>query len=112
MYFYDPYCVATFEKDHFAEGRFRRAYRGQWTTPEKYGQKCVIKRMKSGYVWAANGWDNTIKIYNRARKIAYQFNRSLNPRYPIRFTGINKYVVSDSYPTEYVVAEDYLEGDF
>ena len=110
--FCHPNCVATFEQVHFDEGRFRRAYRGQWTTPEKYGQKCVIKRMKSGCVFAANGWDSTIKIYNRAGTIAQQFNQSVRPNYPIRFTGIDTYVVRDSCPTEYVVAEDYLEGVF
>ena len=106
---YYPDCVATFEEVHFAEGRFRKAYKGHWTTPEKNGQKCVIKRMKSGCVWAASGWDSTLKVYNRAGKIAKQFNES---NYPICFTSIGKYVVQDSYPTEYVVAEDYLEGEF
>ena len=116
MYHYkarDPNTVALFDdKNHFAEGRFRRAYKGEWVTPEKYGKKCVVKRMKSGCAWAASDWDSTLKVYNKAGSIAQQFNRTVKPSHPINFTSIDSYTVCDSWPTEYVVAEDYLEGEF
>ena len=97
---------ATFEQTPFAEGRFRLAYKGEWKTPEKKGKPCVIKRMKSGAVITPNSWDCTLKIYDRAKTLAQQFN------YPVRFTDIGRYTVARSSPTEYVVAEDYLEGTF
>ena len=100
---------AIFNPKPFAEGRFRLAYKGEWKTPEKEGKPCVIKRMKSGAVVTPGSWDCTLKIQNRAKTLAQQFQYS---NYPVRFTDIGRYTVNRPQLTEYVVVEDYLEGEF
>ena len=100
---------AIFNPKPFAEGRFRLAYKGEWKTPEKEGKPCVIKRMKSGAVVTPGSWDCTLKIHNRAKTLAQQFQYSY---YPVRFTDIGRYTVNRPQLTEYVVVEDYLEGEF
>ena len=110
----------TFESKHFAEGRFRRAYKGVWTAPpEKRGQQCVVKEMKDDYAWESTRWDTTIKIYERAGVLARQFNRSVGPSYPVSFTNAVVHKVTQQpnphgHPklNEYVVVEDYIQGNY
>ncbi|XP_019858532.1 PREDICTED: alpha-protein kinase vwkA-like [Amphimedon queenslandica] len=104
--------MTTFERNPFAEGRFRSAYKGTWTTPDKYGRQCVIKRMRSGAVFTPTAWDCTLKIYDRARTLAQQFNRGKYSNFPVRFTDTFTHTVVDSFPLEYVVVEDFLQGNF
>ena len=59
---------ATFERQSFAEGRFRRAYRGKWTAPlYDAGRTCVVKEFKETYTWKPTDWDETVKINERAK---------------------------------------------
>uniref|UniRef100_A0A1X7VQ57 Alpha-type protein kinase domain-containing protein n=1 Tax=Amphimedon queenslandica TaxID=400682 RepID=A0A1X7VQ57_AMPQE len=104
--------VCTFEMKPFAEGRFRSAYKGIWTTPDKFGKLCVVKKMRSGAVFTPTAWDCTLKIYDRARTLAQQFNRGKYSNFPVQFTDTSTLTVNGSFPREYVVAEDFLEGNF
>ena len=111
--------LITFESKPFAEGRFRRAYKGIRTAPpEKRGQPCVVKEMKDNCVWEPTHWDTTIRIYERARVLAGQFNRSVGPSYPICFTDAVVHKVTQSFGdsrpklNEYVVVEDYIKGNY
>ena len=110
----------TFECTAFAEGRFRRAYKGIWAShPRKQGQQIVVKESKDNTVWDANGWSETVKVHKRANFIAKQFNRSVNPSYPIMFTEVQVQRVlyhpnPNGHPKlhEYVTVEDYLLGNY
>ena len=112
----------TFNSVSFAEGRFRRAYMGTYTTPwEKFGQKCVVKELKESYTWKATDWDSTVEVHREAQRLAEGFNQyiqCLKINYPIKFTDIavNRVTSRLDYGTpklnEYVVVEDYIPGDF
>ena len=109
----------TFSSTSFAEGRFRRAYMGTYTSPwSKAGQKCVVKELKESYTWKASDWDTTVEIHREAQALAEKFNQYLNSNYPISFTEISVYIVTASQTNstpklnEYVIVEDYIPGEF
>ena len=52
----------TFNRHHFAEGRFRLAYKGTYTSGPKEGEECVVKENKESYTWNSTDWDMTIEI--------------------------------------------------
>ncbi len=109
----------TFSKTSFAEGRFRRAYMGTYTSPrEKAGQKCVVKELKESYTWKATDWDSTKEIHEESQKLAGGFNKYSRTNYPIKFTDIDVQQVTKQAPNatpklnEYVIVEDYIPGQF
>jgi len=110
--------TATFESQPFSEGRFRYAYMGTWLTPEKLGQKCVMKKRKDMYTWQATEWDITVKIQKEAQKLATGFNKSLRPSHPISFTEVQVQTIksqpylSGLWLNEYVTVEDFIPGNF
>ena len=111
--------AATFEAKSFAEGRFRRAYMGNYTAPlEKVGQKCVMKELKESYTWKSTDWDSTIEIHREAQTLAQGFNQYSKSDHPIDFTDISVYIItnqgSNATPklNEYVIVEDYIPGQF
>jgi hypothetical protein len=109
-----------FDPTSFAEGRFRRAYMGEYTAPrEKVGQKCVVKELKESYTWNPNDWDSTVEIQEESQKLAEGFNKYSRTNYPIKFTDVHIVPVSSrTSPTvrpkvnEYVVVEDFIPGKF
>ena len=111
---------ATFESKSFAEGRFRRAYRGKWTAPPyAAGHTCVVKEFKETYTWKPTDWDETVKINDRAKELAAGFNDAVATTKPISFTDVHVMKVvstSDPYKTprlhEYVTCEDFIPGTF
>ena len=102
------------ESEPFAEGRFRYAYKAKWVKPvSRAGEMCVVKKFKDTYSWKRTDWDTTKKIYSKAHDLAKQFGRG------IEFTSceVGQVKRSDNAPKgpkleEYVVYEQYLEGDF
>ena len=112
----------SFQHKHFDEGRFRFAHKGiKWTQQSttsgditKFGEQCVVKKMKSGAVFTSTAWDYTFKIYDRARRLAQQFKKEVDFSVDLHFTDVSKYTVDHGVFTqpEYVVAEDYLQGKF
>ena len=111
---------ATFCNTSFAEGRFRRAYMGEYTAPwEKAGQKCVVKELKENYTWESRDWDSTIEVHKEAQRLAEQFNLYQPTTRPINFTNVGVWRVTkqpDPYKrprlNEYVIVEDYIPGEF
>ena len=111
---------ATFESQSFAEGRFRRAYRGTWTAPPREaGHPCVVKELKEGYSWEPTDWDTTIKITERAKELAAPFNAEIHTNKPISFTDVHVLQVNfnpDPYKrpmlNECVTCEDHIPGTF
>lgn len=111
---------ATFNPTSFAEGRFRRAYRGTWTAPPGIaGRACVVKELKESYSWKATDWDETVKINERAQQMASAFNAEIHTSRPITYTDVHVMKVtqrSDPNKTprlnEYVTCEDYIAGAF
>ena len=111
---------ANFESESFAEGRFRRAYRGKWTAPPSdAGHPCVVKELKEEYSWKPTDWDTTLKITERAKELAIPFNAEIRTNKPISFTDVHvMVVVSNPNPherpmlNEYVTCEDYIPGQF
>ena len=108
-----------FEDPSFAEGRFRRAYKGTWTSPPKKGQQCVVKELKKNYTWSPIDWDTTVKIYDRARSLAEIFNKLIfDVGNRIVFTDVEVHKVTQTLDffrpklNEYVVVEDYIDGFF
>ena len=108
---------ATFNQYHFAEGRFRRAYKGTYTSGPKEGEECVVKENKESYTWKSTDWDMTIEIQKKAQELARKFNNESNCTRSIEFVDVVVYVVTNS-PSgtpkldEYVVVEDYIPGNF
>ena len=110
----------SFETPHFAEGRFRLAYKGQWIEhPSKAGQKFVLKELKDKYTWKPSDWDTTVKIYTKASELAKGFNEYSSTDHPIRFTDVDiKYVINQPDPNtrpklaQCVIVEDYIEGKY
>lgn len=107
--------IITFASEPFAEGRFRYAYKGTWTeTSSKPGQKCVVKKFKDSYTWESSGWDVTLRMYSRAKELANTFGNN------IEYTDCDRAIVNYCPEpvqrgvrlNEYVVHEDYLEGNF
>ena len=103
----------------FAEGRFRRAYKGTRILPlYRYGEQCVVKELKENYTWSPTDWDTTIKIYDRARLLAENFNTMFNVGNHIIFTDVEVHKVTQKFDSfrpklnEYVVVEDYISGLF
>ena len=106
-----------FYSEHFAEGRFRLAYKGEYTAPpEKAGQKCVVKKLKDNYTWSATDWDMTLKLQEEAQKLAKGFNEFSRTDHPIIFTDVVSWIVTKSTGqpklNEYVVVEDYIPGTY
>ena len=106
-----------FYSEHFAEGRFRLAYKGEYTAPpEKAGQKCVVKKLKDNYTWKATDWDMTLKLQEEAQKLAKGFNEFSGTDHPIIFTDVALWIVTKSTGqpklNEYVVVEDYIPGTY
>uniref|UniRef100_A0A1X7UGV9 Alpha-type protein kinase domain-containing protein n=1 Tax=Amphimedon queenslandica TaxID=400682 RepID=A0A1X7UGV9_AMPQE len=113
MHVNDSSWEITFDKEPFAEGRFRYAFKAQYTKhATKCGQSCVVKKFKDSYIWERKGWDSTLKIYSKAQKYASEFGRG------IEFTecGTGIVTAADDCPKvevdEYTVNEDFLEGEF
>ena len=110
----------TFMPNSFAEGRFRRAYKGKYTSPpSKRGKEVVVKELKDTYTWDATDWDTTVKIHAKASELARGFNAFSRTNYPIRFTEIDIFYVTsqgdrNSTPKlgESVTVEEYIRGDF
>ena len=111
---------ATFKPTSFAEGRFRRAYKGTWTAPAwDAGRACVVKELKSDYTWKPTDWDETLKITEKAKELAKPFNAEVHTNRPITYTDVHVLkVVSRSDPdetpklNEWVTCEDYIPGEF
>ena len=110
----------TFEARYFAEGRFRLAYKGRWTAPpHAAGKFCVVKKFKETYTWKPTDWDETVKINERAKELASEFNDAVSTNKPITFTDVHVMKVtgrSDLHsaprPNEYVTCEDFIPGTF
>ena len=93
---------------------------GTYTSPpRKAGQRCVVKEHKESYTWKASDWDTSVEIQEKAESLAKEFNKYSNTNYPIHFTEVSIYQVtqrSDPNATpklnEYVVVEDYIPGQF
>ena len=78
---------ATFNTTSFAEGRFRRAYKGRWTAPVRdAGRVCVVKEMKENYSWKEADWNDTVKINERAKDLAARFTSRTPAGYKIAYT--------------------------
>ena len=110
----------TFDPEHFAEGRFRRAYMATWTSPIwKKGQRCVVKELKDEFTWSPSDWDTTKMIQEEAQKMANGFNAFSKTNYPIKFTEMDVMPVlsrGDLEGTprvgESVIVEEYIKGNF
>lgn len=110
---------ATFNPTSFAEGRFRRAYKGTWTAPLwDEGRSCVVKECKASYTWKATDWDETVKITEKAKELANEFNTQVRTNRPITYTNVHVMKVVEKFDdkppklNEYVTCEDYIEGEF
>ena len=111
---------ATFSSTSFAEGRFRRAYKGTWTGPLwDAGRTCVVKECKESYTWEPTDWETTVKVTEKAKELASAFNSKTGTSHPISFTDVYvmKVVVDNNPQTtpklnEYVTCEDYIDGKY
>lgn len=107
----------TFSNQPFAYGRFRKVYEGTWQKPpERKGRKCVLKKRMDTYTWKHSDWDCALKIVAKAQELAAGFNPGANR--PIHFADVETTRVisrdkSSSYKlNEYLIAENYLHGNF
>ena len=113
---------AEFSYTSFAEGRFRRAYKGVWTAPpQDNGRACVVKELKDDYTWKATDWEVTLEINKQAKDLSAKFTSQCDiAGMSISFTDVHvMIVVSDGGNpnkrpklNEYVTCEDYIPGKF
>ncbi len=110
----------TFANLSFAAGTSRRAFRAmRWKPASKYGRKAVVKEYKDSFSWAQGDWDTAVKIYEKAKELARQFNEESQTNYPIHIVDYDvQEVIGQPAPNmtpkhgEFVLVEDYLEGNF
>ena len=112
-----------FETTPFAEGRFRLAYKGVYTSPpQKEGGNCVVKRNKDSFAWNSTDWNQTIQIYDLSRSLASAFSPTCNGVASIRYVDVSVYPVTSVGGSisvahhvrlnEFVCVEDYIPGYF
>ena len=107
-----------FEHHHFAEGRFRLAYKGTYNLPvEKKGKQCVVKKMKNTCTWQATDWNGTLSILRTAKQLARGFNSYSRTRSPVTFVDVGTCICTGSGESrcnlfEYLTYEDYIPGDY
>ena len=105
-----------FETNHFAEGRFRKAYRGIYENPpNKRGNRAVVKRNKECCIWNPRDFNITVNMSKEAQRFAQVFNSLSRTTCPLTFTDIN--VISftnhpDFQLYESFTVEDYIPGTF
>ncbi len=111
--------TATLQPQHFAEGRFRYAYKGEYTAPpQKKGKKCVIKKMKATFTWKPTDWEETLQILETSKQLAGGFNNYSNTNKPVKFVDAKVTQVTEAGGSttlglkEYVTIEDYIPGDY
>ena len=107
--------VCTWENEPFAAGRFRYAYKGTWTEHSpKSGQKCVVKKFKDSYTWEYAGWDTTRSMYSISQSMTSMFGHGLQYTTcdDLKVTRLAVAVDKGVRLNEYVIAEEYLEGEF
>ena len=109
--------VAYFEPEPFAQGRFRYAYKARWTeySSKPAGTTCVVKKFKDTYTYESSAWDNTILMYSRSKEMASRFGHKLEYTSCERVHVVGDYKCDGPrtpHPNEYMVLEDYLEGEF
>ncbi|XP_064395744.1 alpha-protein kinase vwkA-like [Halichondria panicea] len=112
-------AVVNFEPQHFAEGRFRYAYKGHYTAPpHKAGKPCVVKKMKESYTWKHTDWSETLQILETSKQLAVGFNKYSETKYPVKFVDVEVSPVTQirdktAYKLqEYLTVEDYIPGDY
>lgn len=111
---------ATFNPTSFAEGRFRRAYKGVWKAPvQEIGHICVVKEMKEKYTWAEADWNDAITINKRAKDLSMQFTSVMPAGYKVAYTDVHvlRVLSTGNHITttklnEYLTCEDYIPGSF
>ena len=114
----DDAATASFAPKSFAEGASRRAYRAMRWTPGKYGTRAVVKEYMEEYTWAQGDWKTAERIYKETKEFAARFNQVSNTNYPIDVVdySIEKVISQSRDKTpklgEWVMVEDYLEGNF
>lgn len=70
-------CRATIDRSSlFAQGRFKLAYRGEYTEGMRKGAACVAKMFKTGSVFEDAYFDTELKTVNRALQLVDSFNRA------------------------------------
>lgn len=114
------FATTEFESESFAEGRFRRAYKGIYTSPrKKAGQQCVVKILKDSHIWEPTDWNTAIKIQEEAQNLAEDFNKFTRKKHPpIKFTEVRTHRVTEQEKNatpklnECVIVEDFIPGNF
>ncbi len=110
--------VCYFEPEPFAQGRFRYAYKARWTeySSKPAGTTCVVKKFKNTYTYESSGWDNTMLMYSRSKDMACRFGHKLEytdcEKLHVRKDAVGCDGARTPRPDEYIVAEEYLEGEF
>ncbi len=111
--------AGTFDLQPFDEGRFRYAYKGEYTAPpDKRGKKCVVKKMKASYTWKPTDWDETQQILDTSKELADGFNKYCSTNRPVKFVDMEVVQVTnvEDYSQvrlqEYVTVEEYIPGDY
>ena len=89
---------ATYNPNSFAEGRFRFAYKGEFTEPpSQRGKKIVVKKKKASYTWASTDWNTSETLQEKSRELAEKFNQASSSS--IKFAEVNVFQVISSSST-------------
>ena len=108
-------------KEKFAEGRFRYAIMGTWNTPvSKSGEKCIIKHLKDSYTWKPTEWNTTMRMHRETKQLAESFNKFHSTGGVVRFADVNVFhcvyhpnnEIGGPKLNEYHIVETYISGKY
>ena len=111
--------LCRFDAAHFAQGRFRLAYKGRYgTRSTKCGRQCVVKKMKDTFYWKPTDWNETLSILETSKQLASGFNSYSNTNRPVKFADVEVGTVSDVGDStsvrlnEYITLEEFIPGKY
>lgn len=117
----DVYYKAKFQKNPFAYGASRAAYKGKLVAPrQQAGQQVVVKKFKREYAMHRTDWKTELEISKKAEELAQEFNNITGTSRPIHFVQPITMVVTDTpwlgctacMEGEWVVAEGQIPGKY
>jgi len=104
---------ARFESTHFAEGNFRKVFKGIYVQGARMGESCVMKEFKSGCVYADTFYEDDIKAVKKTGGIIKAFNelgivsKNVYLNEPEVWTGLLGRITSQK-----ILVEPFITGEY
>ena len=110
---------AIWHSEPFSQGSMRYAYQARYTKFHKsrsHGERAIIKRLKNCTVCKREGWDEEIKLAEKAKEFVDKWNatHSVDKRYIIHVPEVIRTITAGRgfKSGEWVTLEPYIEGNY